>query len=333
MTRQVQRARISAAILFAGPLSAAAAADAGTAWQSLSDAWWTGSLLSQSATTLPAGQFSTEPSFYDSIPYARFDSEGEAHPLLHENQLGLSIPLKYGLTDHLTVGAILPFGYDWVGQGQSQSSSSIGSGDPSVLIQYRLTQYQSASWIPVLAIDLQQSLPIGRYDRLGRQTDGFGSGALTTTVAACLQSLFRMPNGRIVRARLDFSTAMSRRVSVEGNSVYGTSEGFRGHATPGDSASVDLAFEYSVTRNWVLASDFWLERDASTRVEGTYAQPDGEAMDLLSASGTGRELIVAPAVEYNWSSRLGVIAGSRITVVGRNERGLVTPVAALSYLH
>jgi hypothetical protein len=331
MTRQVQRARISAAILFAGPISAAAAADAGAAWQSLSDAWWTGSLLAQSATTLPAGHFSAEPSFYDSIPYARFDSEGEAHDVLHENELGLSIPLKYGVTDRLTVGAILRFGYDWVGQGQS--SSSIGSGDPSVQIQYRLTQYQSASWIPVLAIDLQESLPIGRYDGLDRRTDGFGSGAHTTTLAACLQSIFWMPNGRIVRARLDISSAVSRRLSVEGNSVYGTSEDFRGHATPGDSASVDLAFEYSVTRNWVLASDFWLERDASTRVEGTYAQPGGEAMDFLSASGIGRELIVAPAVEYNWSSRLGVIAGSRITIAGRNERGFVTPVAALSYLH
>lgn len=332
MIRRVRRGRMSAAILFAAPLSAvAAAAEAGPARQSLSDAWWTGSLLAQSAVTLPAGHFSTEPFLYDAIPYARFDSAGREHDVPHENELASALPLKYGVTDRLAVGATLRFGYDWLTQGQS--SSGVGVGDPSVLLQYRLTQYRPDSWIPTFSINLQESLPLGRYDRLDRQTDGFGSGSEATTLATCLQSFFWMPNGRIVRARLDFFYAVSRQVSVQGSSVYGTPDDFRGYAHPGDSASLDLAFEYSVTRNWVLASDFWLERDASTRVEGVYPQPGNGAVNFLSLSGTGRDLIIAPAIEYNWSSRLGIIFGARITVTGRNERGFVTPVVALSYVH
>ena len=332
MIRRVRRGRISAAILFAAPLPAGAAAlDAGLARQSLSDAWWTGSLLAQSAVTLPAGHFSTEPFLYDAIPYARFDSAGREHDVPHENELAAALPLKYGVTDRLAVGATLRFGYDWIAHGQS--SSAVGVGDPSVLLQYRLTQYRPGSWIPAFSINLQESLPLGRYDRLARQTDGFGSGTETTTLATCFQSFFWMPNGRIVRARLDLFYAVPRRVSVQGSSVYGTPDDFRGYARPGDSVSLDVAFEYSVTRNWVLASDFWLERDASTRVEGAYPQPVNGTVNSLSVSGTGRDLIVAPAIEYNWSSRVGIIFGVRVTAVGRNEKGFVTPVAALSYVH
>lgn len=48
-------------------------------------------------------------------------------------------------------------------------------------MQYRLTQFQRGSWVPTFSINLQESLPVGRYDRLQRPSDGFGSGAWTTT--------------------------------------------------------------------------------------------------------------------------------------------------------
>lgn len=329
MSRRAWRARISTVILVATPISAAAT-DAGPGWQSLSDAWWTGSLLAKSVTTLPAGRFYMEPYLGDSIPYTHFDGDGHMHDVMHENELGLSVPMEYGVTSRMTVSAILRLGYDWASQGQS--SSDVGVGDTSAQIQYQLTQYQPGSWVPVFAVDLQETLPTGRYDRLERQTDGFGSGADTTTVAACGQSFIWMPNGRIVRARLDLIYSVSQRVAVAGRSVYGTPEGFRGRAMPGDSAAVDLAFEYSVTRNWVAAGDLWLERDGSTRVDGNYVPAADGTLNYLSTSGTGRELIVAPAVEYNWSRHLGIILGGRVTAMGRNEKGFITPIVALSYL-
>ena len=217
MSQRAWPARISAAILVAGPISAAAA-DPGTAWQALSDAWWTGSLLAKSVTTLPAGRFYMEPSLADSIPYTRFDGEGHMHDVTHENELGLSVPMEYGVTSRMTVSAIVRLGYGWSSQGQH--SSGVGVGDTSAQIQYQLTRYQPGSWVPVFAVDLQETLPTGRYDRLDRQTDGFGSGADTTTLAACSQSFIWMPNGRIVRARLDLIYTVSQHVAVAGRSQF-----------------------------------------------------------------------------------------------------------------
>jgi hypothetical protein len=299
-----------------------------TPQESPSDAWWTGPLLAPTAATLPQGHFYIEPYLYDSLPYAQFDGTGRAHGVPRQNDFGSLTYFNFGVTDDLTVGLISRFGYDSFG---SQSSSSIGVGDPTVQAQYRLTHFLPESGLPTLSLNLQETLPAGRYDRLERATDGFGAGAWTTTLSTYLQSYFWLANGRILRARLDLSYAVSSSVTVVDQSVYGTSAGFRGHATPGRSAFGDLAFEYSATRNWVLALDVWFQHDGSTRVAGTSAQLGGRVQDYLSRSGTGRELILAPALEYNWSGRAGIIIGVRVVAAGRNETGLVTPVAAFSY--
>jgi hypothetical protein len=297
--------------------------------ESPDDAWWTGPLLASTAATLPQGHLYFEPYLYDNLPYARFDGTGHSHAVPHENNFGSQTYISYGATDLLTVGLIPRFGYDRVEDGPS--SAGIGVGDPSVQIQYRLTQFQPGSWIPTVSVNLQESLPIGRYDRLQRPSDGFGSGAWTTTLGIYLQSLFWMPSGRFLRARLDVSYAASGAVPVDGQSVYGTPVGFRGRASPGDSAYADLAFEYSVTRNWVLAFDVWLERDGNTRVWGSDLLSGRQGFTFDADSGTSRASLVAPALEYNWSARVGIIFGARVTAAGRNATASVVPVAAFSY--
>jgi len=298
--------------------------------QAGSDAWWTGPLLAPSAATLPSGQLYVEPYLFDSRPYARLDASGRPHSVPHEDDLGSLTYLNYGITDRLTAGVIPRVAYVWAPDGAS--STRPAAGDMSVQAQYRITQFEPGSLTPTFSLNLQESLPAGRYDRLERPSDGSGSGAWTTTLGAYFQSYFWMPDGRILRSRLDLSYALpDHGVPVNGESVYGTSGGFHGWANPGDSAVVDLAFEYSATRSWVLACDFWLEWDGRTRIAGSYALRGGGANPYFSVSSAGGELFVAPALEYNWSNRAGVIFGVRVTAAGRNEIASVTPVAAFSY--
>lgn len=307
----------------------AAAQDGAPPPESLRDAWWTGPLLAPNAATLPKGHLYFEPYVYDEMPYAGYDSQGHTHSTPYANDFGSLTYINYGLTNHLTVGLIPNFGYDRPTEGPA--SSGVGVGDLTVQAQYGLTPFAPHSRVPITSINVQQTLPVGRYDRLARASDGFGSGSYTTTLSVYFMSYFWMPSGRILRTRLDLSYAMTSAVSVRDRSVYGTPAGFRGRASPGNSAYGDLAFEYSMTRNWVLACDFWFQQNGDTRVAGTVAQPDGAMTDFHSVSGVGRELYIAPALEYNWTARLGVIFGVRVLSAGRNETGTVTPVAAISY--
>jgi len=68
-----------------------------------------------------------------------------------------------------------------------------------------------------------------------------GTGAYSTTLALYSQYFFWMPNGRILRTRLDLSYSISGSASVRDVSVYGTGEGFKGRARPGNTAVINAA--------------------------------------------------------------------------------------------
>jgi hypothetical protein len=210
--------------------------------QLLDDAWWTGPMLAPSANTLPKGHFLIEPYLYDVTTQGFYNSSGTRVSVPHQNSFGSLTYALYGLANKLTVGMIPIFGYNELSKGSS--SSGIGVGDLTLQAQYRLHLFHEGNWIPTMSIAVQETLPTGKYDQLGnRPSDGFGSGAFTTTPAFYSQTFFWLPNGRILRMRFNVAPAFSRGVNVQDVSVYGTSAGFRGHAKPGQSVFFDAAWE------------------------------------------------------------------------------------------
>ena len=300
--------------------------------QSRDDAWWTGPLLAASPVTLPPGHFLIEPYVFDEMPRGHYDNDGRHHSGPHANNYGSQSYILYGLVDRLSVGFIPRFAYDVPSQGPS--SSSPGIGDLTLQATYGLTRFEEGTWIPSTAFVLQETLPTGKYDRLGdRPADGFGAGAYSTTLALYSQYFFWMPNGRILRTRLDLSYTLSGSASVRDVSVYGTQEGFAGRAQPGDTLDVDAAWEYSVTSNWVLALDVDYTHNSNTHVWGV--DPSGSALALPPApidlnSGSSHTWSLAPAIEYNFNSRVGIIAGAKFTLAGRNASAQLIPVAAIN---
>lgn len=292
--------------------------------QSLEDAWWTGPIVAAGAGTLPQGHALVEPYVYDVIRYGRFDSGGHERDAERVDSFGSLTYLLYGVTDSFTAGLIPTFGYNDV---SGRDSSGVGVGDVTVQGQYRLSQFREGSRVPTTSIVVQQTLPTGKYDRLGdRPADGIGAGAYTTTMALYSQYYLWMPNGRILRTRLNFSYAFSDDVDVQDVSVYGTSEGFRGEASPGDVFTINSSWEYSITRQWVFAFDLIYQHDDSTRVAGI----DADGLRVEVQSGSAWRFGVAPAIEYNWNSSIGIIAGARWFALGESTSATVTPVVAVN---
>ena len=286
--------------------------------QALDDAWWTGPMLANSAATLPRGHALIETYVYD-VHSERADSLGSLTYML------------YGVTDTLTLGAKPSFGFNAVKGGRD--SSGIGFGDLTVQGQYRLTRFDAARGIPALAISLQQTLPTGRYDRLGaRPADGIGGGAWATTVALYAQHYFWLPNGRILRGRINVSETFSTKAPVRDVSVYGTSEGFRGSARPGRNFYLGGSLEYSVTKRWVVGFDATWSRNGSTRVSGlgTADPMTGIAPPVRLAYGPSDAFALAPAVEYSWTPNLGVLFAARFIPRGHNVAPSVTPAIAIN---
>ena len=305
--------------------------------QSRDDAWWTGPLLAPSAGSLPAGHVLFEPYLYDDITTGQLDAHGHHHAATGEHDIGSLSYLIYALTDRLSVSMIPRFEFNE--PAGAANSSGVRVGDLTLQAQYALTRFEDGKRMPALAVLIAETVPTGPYERLPRPADGFGSGVYSTALALYSQDYLWMPNGRILRVRLDLTYQVSHSASVRDASVYGTADGFRGRVYPGDGATVDLAAEYSLTRSWVLATDIIYQHNDSTRLAGAqFASgpplPGSAAVVRIEqASGSAAALGFAPAVEYNWSSRAGVIFGVRVIPAGRNVATSVTPAIAINLVH
>jgi len=301
--------------------------DATVPQQSRDDAWWTGPLLAPNASTFPAGHALVETYLFDVITNGSYDRSGRWQHLDGGHTPGSLTYLIYGLTDRVSVGLLPRFAYNE--PAGAPNSSGVGVGDVGAQVQYGLTSFHEGSLVPATALVLGETSPTGRYDRLAQPADGFGAGAWTTSLSWYSQDYLWLPNGRILRVRLDLTYAVSSSASVADVSVYGTSAGFRGRAHPGDSFTVDAAAEYSLTRRWVLATDFVYVNAASTGLTGS--DPAAGAPTAVNLqSGWSDYFAIAPAVEFNWSSRAGVILGARIFIAGHNTPASITPAAAIN---
>ena len=288
-------------------------------------------MLAPSASTLPRGHFLIEPYLYDVVTQGFYDQDGTRRSAPRTDGIGSLTYILYGLANKFTVGMIPVAGYTEESNGPS--SAGIGMGDLTLQAQYRLKLFHEGSKIPTMSVAVQETLPTGKYDRLGsRPSDGFGSGAYTTTVALYSQTYFWLPNGRVLRMRFNVAPAFSSTAKIQDVSIYGTTAGFRGHATPGASIFVDAAWEYSVTRRWVLALDAVYRHQANTPVTGYNAfDPNRSTLRLDSGSSVAFQL--APAVEYNWKRNIGVLLGTRFIPAGRNTAATITPAIAINYVH
>jgi len=275
------------------------------------EAWWTGPMLASSGNTLPRGHVLAEPYL--------FDQRGKGG-----DYAGSLTYLLYGATDRLTVGLIPTFGAAR-GRG-SPYRRHAGVNDLTLTAQYRMHLARIGEAMPTWSLVVQESLPTGRFDRLGGDADrGIGSGSFATMIGLYAQRSDVMPDGHILRTRINLSYTMPHGARLHDRSVYGTPDGFRGTAHPGDSALADLSVEYSLTRNWVLATDLFARRTGAGEVTGQTAGV------LWSASlFRQRSAGIAPAVEYSWNADRGILLGVRRIFPGHNVAPSWTPAVAFN---
>jgi hypothetical protein len=108
-------------------------------------------------------------------------------------------------------------------------------------------------------------------------------------------------------------------------SVYDTPAGFHGKADPGLKATFGISPEFALTQQWVLAADIFTSYTGGTNVSGF----GGTGFVNLNEASSNA-WAVAPAIEYNWSPRYGVIAGVVFSFAGHNTSSYVEPQIAVN---
>ncbi|MDY7523639.1 hypothetical protein [Sphingomonas sp. 10B4] len=317
----MKTARAAIALCALGSPGAALAQDADLA---VRNQWFTGSLEASSPALSTAGTLAIEPYLIYKIDTRAYDDQGHRHSGgdgVHQMQSVTVV--KYALTDRLSFQALPTVVRVTVGH----DPRGLGIADLPVELEYRLKDENGRTGSPSITASAGMVLPIGRYDQLTTALDGLGTGGLLAKQGIVVESLFDTKGGHPVRIRLFASvTEALASADVRDLSVYGSADGFVGHATPGVSAQVGLAAGYAIDQRWVVALDVVRSDAGRSRLTGVDASGTARRTTGLPASRT----ILAPALEYNWSARAGLIAGVELSVAGRNTPAYVAPQIAVA---
>jgi hypothetical protein len=264
-----------------------------------------------------------EPYFIYTANKGIYDDQGRYHATSGNlDQSQLLVVLKYGLTERLSIEA-LPS----VTNALQSGSTATGIGDLPVELEYRLIDENDKTGAPSMTAELGVSLPTGAYQHLHLPVDAFGSGAYMLKEGLLFQSLFETSGNHPVRIRGYVAAYQPlSRVNLGDVSAYGTSQGFQGRVLPGNSAVVGIGAGYAFTQRWVAAIDIVENYADGFKLNGTNS--DGGL--VASRSPYSTSLGLAPAIEYNWSGTMGVIAGVEFSAGGHNTPAYVAPQIALS---
>ncbi len=322
MGRGCRLVRALVVALVAGASSSTFAQEAD---QAVRDQWFTGSLEAPSPALSKAGAFEIEPYGLFNLTTGAFNGRGTQRATTHDPTQAQSVTLfKYGLTDRLTIETLPSFTRAQSDQGTSQGS---GLGDLPVELQYRFIDQNGKTGSPSVTAGLGMSFPLGSYDHLGNALDGLGTGAYTLKEDLLLQSLFDTWGDHPMRLRL-FGAAYEAvdGVSVRGRSVYGTLPGFNGRVNPGFTADVGIGAEYGLTQKWVLALDVIQNYGRGFALTGSTLAN----VVVQTGNVTNGSTVIAPAIEYNWSSSAGIIVGAAFSAAGKNTSSSISPQVAIS---
>lgn len=286
---------------------------------------FTGPLVTPAVNTVPAGMLNVEPYLIHTNTRGSYDNAGHRHEHRTKyRQWQVAVPVTYALTDSSAVQ--LTFNASRT-SGGGRHTDGLRMGDTVVRLQQRLLAPAADGTGLILGLALAQRFPTGKYHQLHTNPlNATGNGAARTTLSLGAQQLHWLPNDHALRWRGQVAWSPSPgRVRVHGDSVYGTSAGFRGFASAGRSWNATIAAEYVLDARWVLVGEAIWNRTGASYVAGRYG-------DRASRFGfaPSHDIGLAPAVEYHFSPTIGLIAGVQFSVAGRNAGDYVAPQAALN---
>lgn len=290
--------------------------------------WLTGPLLAPNGQTIPKGHINFETYGFFTDSYGLYNSHGRVIKIPDTYTLNITPLVSIGLSDSFDIQFSLPYYFN-----EKKSQSANAPADVAAIVGYQVYRQKEGHWLPSLKLSIQETFPTGLYRNLRASklgTDATGAGSYQTTIGLNFQQLMQLKSGRYLRSRLSLTSTYPKKVNVVNFNAYGGGIGTRGNLSPGHQYAADLAFEYQLTQNWVPAFDIlYLKRRASS-FKGTIGTTLAGRPATIG-HGEVSQLSIAPAIEYNFSERFGIITGVWLTVKGRESNDFWSAVVAVNY--
>ena len=289
--------------------------------------WFTGPILAPAGKTTPRGHVNLENYVFYSENIGEFNRHWRLIHTLSGQSYQENPVLSYGLADRVDFQFSLPYA---VNRNKGKTAHHIG--DTAATLGIQVFQQNQSLWKPNLRLTLQQVFPTGRYEDLNptnEGTDGTGLGSYETSLGLNFEHLSLIARDYYLRTRLSLNYLFASTTSIRGLNNYGGNQVTNGRVNPGDMMSVDLAGEFALTQHWVgVMEAYFVYRNGATFRGAPGIKEDG--LPLQIGSGDVVELSFAPAIEYNFSEKYGVIAGVWFSEIGKDAPDFRSIVVALN---
>ena len=289
--------------------------------------WYTGPLITPSASMMPPGWGNIQPYIFVTDNYARFNSERKSKSLSsHLVNLNPLVYAQFGVTKTMDLTVSAQANANW-----QYDHSGAGFGDMSALVGFPICT--QTIHVPAIKLSIKETFPTGQYQHLN--SNGLG---LSATGAGSYQTQFSLSVSKVLfwsylhpmNFRLYLSYNIPTPVSVHGFNNYGGGFGTHARVHPGNTFSSDMGFEISLNQRWVFATDIAYSAQNETTYSG-YAGKTASGDTASIGGGYNDNLSLAPAIEYNWNENLGILGGVWFSVYGRNSNNFVSGIVSLTW--
>lgn len=274
--------------------------------------WYTGALITPSGHCVPFGHQNYEPYFYWTSATGSYNRHWHTVSRPRFNNLLFQPVFQFGILPATEFDITPQFIYN-----NSRGEHMWRTSDIPMSLNFQLHQD-----FPAVKLKIGWYAPLGKYDRLNAKklgTDAGGAGDWSPSLGLISSYLVHFRGIHYLNLHTWINYNFTVPVPVHGLSVYGGAPSFasikgtRGRVYPGGIFFFSQGFEFSLTQNWVLALDVTYQHVNRTRFSGR--TPPGTA----PKSPASEFFTIAPAVEYNFSQDIGIIAGPWFSVAGRNQ--------------
>ncbi|MGL6030324.1 MAG: hypothetical protein ACRC0M_11180 [Legionella sp.] len=290
--------------------------------------WFTGPLLAPQGHTIPNGHTNVEIYGMGAFTDGQYSAEGRRIDT-PQFRSGIVNPIiTHGYTDWLDVQLNIPYVFN-----NTQGAHYNRLADVAIALGLQVVEQKGSPKRMDVRFLLQEIFPTGKYDHLNPEafgTDSTGLGSYQTQLGINFQHLLEVFNAHYLRTRLIFSRIYTSPVTIHGFSSYGGSASTSGSVNPGIGSSVDLAFEYTLTQNWVAVMEATYSKGQSTRFNGVLNFNNMGQEETIVGHNNFYKTTLAPALEYNFNGNVGLIAGVWFPVAGRSTSHFMTYVMALN---
>jgi hypothetical protein len=279
-------------------------------------AWLTGPLIAPTGTVVTAGHYCIQPFFLFNALTGDYNSHWKSVSAPNFYNVSLQLLLQVGLTEFMDFQI-----YPTALYNTTEGESSTRFGDFPFVLDFQLLSADKYKYFPGIKLEITETFPTGQYQKLNPAklvTGVSGLGSFSTAAALVFYKLYHLHKHHFLSVNASVEYNYYAPVHVRGFNVYGGGFGAHGKVYPGNETTAILSFEYTLTQNWALALDnVYLHKDKD-RFKG---DPGFLTPGVPSSVGrhSGEEFSFAPAIEYNFSEHLGLIAGSWFTAAGRNS--------------